>query len=106
MFSRQFSIKHTNFRGQTTIIKGPNLFGPKSSSHVPKKPLPLKLKEGEIIGGKKESYFRRVFGTLHRKRKISKIFYTFFVWSMKSVQRVSRTISVEWKQSSSTEKEH
>ena len=42
MFSRQFPIKRTNSRGHMTIIEGPNLFGPKSSSHVPKKTLPLK----------------------------------------------------------------
>ena len=35
MFSRQFPIKRINFRGHTTIIEGPNLFGPKSSFHSP-----------------------------------------------------------------------
>ena len=37
MFSRRFPMKRTNFRGHTTIIEGPNLFGPKSSFHVLKK---------------------------------------------------------------------
>ena len=37
IFSRQFPIKRTNSRGHTTIIEGPNLFGPKSSFHVLKK---------------------------------------------------------------------
>ena len=45
MFSRQFPIKRTNSRDHTTIIEGPNLFGPKSSSHVPKKRLPLSRKK-------------------------------------------------------------
>ena len=33
-----------------------------------KKTLKLKLKEDEIIGGKKECYFRRLFGLLHGKQ--------------------------------------
>ena len=37
MFSRQFPIKCINFHGHTTIIEGPNLFGPKGSFHSPKK---------------------------------------------------------------------
>ena len=37
MFSRKFPIKRTNSRTHTTIIEGPNLFGPKSSFHFPKK---------------------------------------------------------------------
>ena len=53
-----------------------------------KKDLKLKLKEDEIIGGKKESYFRRLFGTVHGKQNISKVLYTFFVWSMKSIEKV------------------
>ena len=71
-----------------------------------KKTYKLKLKEDEIIGGKKESYFRRLFGPLHGKQEISKVLYSFFVWSMKSVERVSQSISVKWKQSSSSEKKH
>ena len=66
----------------------------------------LKLKEDEIIGGKKESYFRRLFGPLHGKQEISKVLYSFFVWSMKSVERVSQSSSFKWKQSSSSEKKH
>ena len=65
-----------------------------------------KLKEDEIIGGKKESNFRRVFGLLYGKLEISKVLYSFFVWSMKSVERVSQSISVKWKQSSSSQKKH
>ena len=42
MFSRQFPIKRTNSRDHTTIIEGPNLFGPKSSFHSLKKTPPLK----------------------------------------------------------------
>ena len=71
-----------------------------------KKDLKWKLKEDEIIGGKKESYFRRLFGLLHGKQEISKVLYSFFVWTMKSVERVSQSISVKWKQSSSSEKKH
>ena len=37
ILSRQFPIKRTNSRGHTTIIEGPNLFGPKSSFQPPKK---------------------------------------------------------------------
>ena len=66
----------------------------------------LKLKEDEIIGGKKESYFRRLFGLLHGKKEISKVLYSFFVWSMKSVERVSQSSSFKWKQSSSSEKKY
>ena len=69
-----------------------------------KKTWKTKLKEDEIIGGKKESYLRRLFGPLHGKQKISKVLYSFFVWSMKSVERVSQSISVKWKQSSSPER--
>ena len=47
MFSRQFPIKHNNSRDHTTIIEGSNLFGPKSSSHVPKKQTPP-LKRGHF----------------------------------------------------------
>ena len=43
MFSRQLSIKRTNSNGHTTIIEGPNLFGPKSSFHSPNKTHPLKV---------------------------------------------------------------
>ena len=64
------------------------------------------MKEDEIIGGKKESYFRRLFGPFHGKQEISKVLYTFFVWSMKSVERVFQTIIVQWKQSSSSQKKH
>ena len=71
-----------------------------------KKTYKLKLKEDEIIGGKKESYFRRLFGPLHGKQEISKVLYSFFVWSMKSVERVSQSISVKWKQSSSSQKKY
>ena len=71
-----------------------------------KKTYKLKLKEDEIIGGKKESYFRRLFGLLHGKQEISKVLYSFFVWSMKSVERVSQSSSFKWKQSSSSEKKH
>jgi hypothetical protein len=39
-------------------------------------------------------------------KEISKVLYSFFVWSMKSVERVSQSISVKWKQSSSSEKKH
>ena len=66
----------------------------------------LKLKEDEIIGGKKESYFRRLFGPLHGKQEISKVLYSFFVWSIKWVERVFQTIIVQWKQSSSSQKKH
>ena len=48
-----------------------------------KKTYKLKLKKDEIIGGKKESYFRRPFGPLHGKHEISKLLYSFFVWSLK-----------------------
>ena len=71
-----------------------------------KKDSKWKLKEDEIIGGKKESYFKRLFGLLHGKQEISKVLYIFFVWWMKSVERVSQSISVKWKQSSSSEKKH
>ena len=71
-----------------------------------KKTWKLRLKEDEIIGGKKESYFRRLFGPLHGKQEISKVLYSFFVWSMKSVERVSQSISLKWKQSSSSQKKH
>ena len=70
------------------------------------KNLKLKLKEDEIVGGKKESYFRKLFGLLHGKQEISKVLYSFFVWSMKSVERVFQTIIVQWKQSSSSQKKH
>ena len=63
------------------------------------------MKEDEIIGGKKESYFRRPFGPLHGKQEISKVLYSFFVWSMKSVERVFQTIIVKWKQKSILSKE-
>ena len=66
----------------------------------------LKLKEDEIVGGKKESYFRRLFGLLHGKQEISKVLYCFFVWLMKWVERVFQTIIVKWKQSSSSQKKH
>ena len=69
-----------------------------------KKTYKLKLKEDEIIGGKKESYFRRLFGLLHGKQEISKVLYSFFVWSINSVERVSQSIRVKWKQSSSSQK--
>ena len=42
MFSRRFPIKCTNSRAHPTIIEGPNLFGPKSSFHFPKKPTSFK----------------------------------------------------------------
>ena len=42
-----------------------------------KKTQKLKLKEDEIIGGEKESYFRRFFGPLHGKQEISKVLYSF-----------------------------
>ena len=71
-----------------------------------KRDLKIKAERRRIIGGKKESYFRRLFGPLHGKQEISKVLYTFFVWSMKSVERVSQSISVKWKQSSSSEKKH
>ena len=64
------------------------------------------MKEDEIIGGKKESYFKRLFATLHGKQEISKILNFFFVWSMKSVERVSQSIGVKWKQRSSSQKKH
>ena len=71
-----------------------------------KKDLKWKLKEDEIIGRKKESYFRRLFGLLHGKQEISKVLYSFFVWSMKSVERVSQSSSFKWKQSSSSQKKY
>ena len=71
-----------------------------------KKDLKLKLKEDEIIGGKKECYFRRLFGLLRGKQEISKVFYSFFVWSMKWVKRVFQTIIVQWKQNSSSQKKY
>ena len=42
MFSRQFPVEHTNSQGQTTITADSNLFGPKSSFHLPPKRHPLK----------------------------------------------------------------
>ena len=48
-FSRQFPIKRINSRAHTTIIEGPNLFGPKSSFHSLKKTPPLSLQNIFII---------------------------------------------------------
>ena len=63
-------------------------------------------KKTKIVGGKKESYFRRLFGPLHGKQEISKVLYIFFVWTVKSVERVFQTIIVKWKQSSSSQRKH
>ena len=54
MFSRQFPIKRTNSRGHTTIIEGPNLFGPKSSFQPPKKMASFK---GGVFFGKWNELF-------------------------------------------------
>ena len=48
MFSKQFPIKRINSRGHTTIIEGPNLFGPKSSFQPPNKMASFKLVENEM----------------------------------------------------------
>ena len=63
-------------------------------------------KKTKIVGGKKESYFRRLFGSLYGKQEISKVLYSCFVWSMKSVERVFQTVIVQWKQSSSSQKKY
>ena len=39
-------------------------------------------------------------------KEISKVLYSLFVWSMKSVERFSQSIRVKWKQSSSSQKKH
>ena len=54
-----------------------------------KKDLKVKAERRRNHWRQKKSYFRRLFGFLHGKQKISKVLYTFFVWSMKSVERVS-----------------
>ena len=44
----------------------------------------------------------QLFGPLRGKQEISKELYSFFVWSMKSVERVSQSISVNSKETSKT----
>ena len=68
-----------------------------------KKDLKIKAERRRNHWRQKKSYFRRLFGLLHGKQEISKVLYTFFVWSMKSVERVFQTIIVQWKQSSSSQ---
>ena len=60
-----------------------------------KKDLKIKAERRRNHWRKKESYFRGLFGLLHGKQEISKVLYTFFVWSMKSVERVSQSIIVK-----------
>ena len=66
----------------------------------------MKLKEDEITCGKKELYFRRLFGPVHGKQGNFEGIVSFFVWSMKSVERVFQTIIVQWKQSLSSQKKY
>ena len=63
-------------------------------------------KKTKSLAAKKESYFRRLFGTRHGKQEISKVLYTFFVWSMKSLERIFQTIIFKWKQRSSSQKKY
>ena len=46
------------------------------------------------------------FWTSPRKTRKFRRYYTSFVWPMKSVERVSQSISVKWKQSSSSQKKY
>ena len=108
------SVTTGNFFSQAAIIFATIFVNLSTEKHLycqlivafEKKTWKFKLKEDEIIGGRKDSYFRRLFGPLHRKQEISKVLYSFFVWSMKWVERVFRTIIVQWKQSSSSQKKH
>ena len=58
-----------------------------------KKDLQIKAERRRNHRRQKKSYFRRPFGPLHGKQEISKVLYSFFVWTMKSVERVFQTFS-------------
>ena len=69
-----------------------------------KKRLKMKAERRRNHWRQKRVVFQKTFWTSRRKQEISKVLYSFFVWSMKSVERVFQTIIVQWKQSSSSQK--
>ena len=82
MFCRQFPIKRTNFRSHTTIIEGPNLFGPKSSFHVLKKTLPLKN------GKTTDFHFLKTLKSWKKQR----IFYKLWIAERKGISFFLQTL--------------
>ena len=71
-----------------------------------KKGLKMKAERRRNHWQQKRVVFQNTFWTSPGKQEISKVLYSFFVWSMKQVERVSQSISVKWKQSSSSQKKH
>ena len=71
-----------------------------------KKDLKIKVERRRNHWRQKRVVFQKSFWTSHGKQEISKVLYSFFVCSMKSVERVSQSISVKWKQSLSSQKKH
>ena len=71
-----------------------------------KKDLKINAERRRNIWRQKKVVFQKTFWISPRKQEISKVLYSFLVWSMKSVERVSQSISVKWKQSSSSQEKH